>query len=1198
MRPLLASTHIANIGHIELKRSNSMMIRMCLHVLVLVAMLVTLIPPLPASAASLTVTTANLPAGTNAAPLAVLAVSTTILPPASIGVPYSQTLTATGGTPPYTWAISVGALPVGLTLNTATGVISGTPTLNGSDFTVRVTDSLAATASRMISITLASGTLPGGTLNPTTITKYVTPLVIPPEMPKTTTSPTLDYYEIAVRQFQQQILPSPLPKTTVWSYGSVNHPGTFNYPAFTIEATANKMTQVKWINDLKDAVTGNFLPHLLPIDQTLHWANPPGTPGRDMPGTSQAPYTGPVPLITHVHGAHTTEESDGYPEAWYLPAASNIPAGYFTVGSAYDVYKAKAAAAGRLWQAGSALFGYPNSQRATTLWYHDHAMGMTRANVYAGPAGFYLIRGGTQDLAPGVLPGPAPKTGDAPGTKYYEIPIAIQDRSFNADGSLFYPDNRAFFEGITPAQLQIPFIPGTTLGGQPSDVSPIANPEFFGNTMVVNGNTWPYLNVEQRQYRFRLLNGSQARYINLKLDNGGTFYQIGNEGGFLPAPIALTQLLISPAERADVIVDFSAVPIGTNIIMQNTAPDSPFGGGVPGIDFPMADPNTTGQVMQFRVIPIAGTDTSTRPASLTLPAITALGASTATFPVSLNEDMSASVWVTVNPATGAITQVAAGTPGAMLFGPVMARLGTFNPVTSLPTPLNWSAPISERPALGSTGIFEMHNFTADAHPIHLHLVEFQVVERVNALGVVRPPEPWEAGFKDTVTVYPGEITRVKARFDIAGLYVWHCHIVEHEDNEMMRPYMIYAVPTVAAGPNATINTGATFTQSGSFSAPGLGPWTATVNYGDGTGVQPLTLNPNMAFALSHPYPTAGVYTVTVNVTDNFAGTGTGTLTVTVNAPVPLSVTTVSLPAGTVGTAYSQTLAATGGSGTGYTWAVTVGALPAGLTLNASTGVISGSPTAAATSNFTVRVTDSLAATATKAFSITVTIGTQHIPALSQVVGTDTVAYLNIDISRIRNASTDVDVPCTGGIGAYDFAITYPGGTTGNAINMMAVKGIGPFSAPTSSLLPSTSGSLSVNSFQTGSSPQAPLTLAQVAPRIIGTSSVSHNIVVTFNSLIESATGSNIPADASKTYTVRRGDAKADGVISITDALFIAQTLAGLRTTGENAATQTHAINGASARLETTTTGEKLNITDALFVAQMLAGLRDPSFNLV
>jgi len=627
--------------------------------------------------------------------------------------------------------------------------------------------------------------VPGGTLDPLSITTYVTPLVIPPEIPKTSSNATVDYYEIAVRQFQQQILPAGFPATTVWSYGSITDNATFNYPAFTIEATYGKTTQVNWINDLVDA-SGNYLPHLLPIDQTLHWANPPGGEmGRDMMGTDPSPYTGPVPIITHVHGAHTTEDSDGFPEAWYLPAANNIPAGYATVGTYYDQFKAEAALDGRTWQTGSALFEYPNNQRATTLWYHDHSLGMTRANVYAGPAGFYLLRGGPDDLDMGFnRPGLTLGVGVDPLEPITEIPIGIQDRSFNADGSLFYPDNRAFFEGLTPAQLQIPFIPDTTLRGQPSDVSPIWNPEFFGNTMVVNGNTWPYLQVEQRQYRFRFLNGSQSRFLMLELDNGGIFYQIGTEGGFLPSVVPLTQLLIAPAERADVIIDFTNVPEG-NIILQNVAPDSPFGGGLPGVDFAASNPATTGQVMQFQVVPINGTDTSTPVANLTLPAMATVGTPTNTQYISLNEMMSMSVYWR-NAKGGAVIEAR----GGRAFGPTMALLGTFDPVAGVTTPLHWDDPITEMPVAGTIEMWELRNFTADAHPIHIHMVQFQVVERVDAKGVIRPPEVWETGYKDTVIAYPGEITRVKAVFDIAGLFVWHCHILEHEDNEMMRPYQV------------------------------------------------------------------------------------------------------------------------------------------------------------------------------------------------------------------------------------------------------------------------------------------------------------------------------------------------------------------------------------------------------------------------
>ena len=617
--------------------------------------------------------------------------------------------------------------------------------------------------------------LPQGSLRPADIPKYTTPLVIPPPMPATSRG-AVDYYEIAVRQFQQQILPAGMPATTVWSYGSVNHPGTFNYPAFTIEATYRRPTRVRWINGLVDA-SGGFLPHLLPVDPTLHWANPPGgVDGRDMRPTftsTPGPYTGPVPIITHVHGNHARDHSDGFTEAWYLPDANNVPPDFAAEGSAYEYFRARSPLGGD-WGTGNAVFQYPNDQRATTMWYHDHTLGMTRLNVYAGPAGFYLLRRGPGDLPTGALPGPAPRVGDPAGTRYYEIPLAIQDRSFNNDGSLFYPDTRAFFD-----EFAGPYIPE-------SDVPPIWNPEFFANTMVVNGNTWPMHSVEPRRYRFRLLNGCNSRFLILKLvktvptdpESGPVaadlpFWQIGADGGFLPAPVRLEQVLMAPAERADVIVDFTGLAVGTEIHLINEGPDEPFGGGVVGEDFLRADPATTGQVMKFVIAPLASRDLSRPPESLTLPAFRRLGAASKTRQVPLNEDSSSF-------------------PG--FDGPVAARLGTLDAEGS-PVPLGWDDPITENPALNSVEVWEIHNFTEDAHPIHIHEVQFQVVNRESIEdGGVRGPEPSERGFKDTVIAYPEEVTRVKALFDLPGLYVWHCHIVEHEDNEMMRRYHIGPIP--------------------------------------------------------------------------------------------------------------------------------------------------------------------------------------------------------------------------------------------------------------------------------------------------------------------------------------------------------------------------------------------------------------------
>ncbi len=493
---------------------------------------------------------------------------------------------------------SLSGAPANATIDTATGAFSWVPTfdqIGSHHFTITATDG-KANASRVIQITVQIDTasdpqeaLAGGTLDPLAIPKYVTPLVIPPVM---NTNGAADHYDIAVRQFKQQILPGGLwnsvngradvfPATTVWSYGPDADPAPdssalgggagiapapnsqLNYPAYTVETLADAPVAVKWVNDLVDA-NGNYLPHLLPIDQTVHWANPPkacgsGLLSTDCMGTSQQWYTGPVPIVPHLHGAHVEGHSDGYPEAWWLPLANDIPAEYATAGTLFDD-----STGSNPGTRGYAQYLYRNDQPATTLWFHDHTLGMTRANVYAGPAGFWLIRGTHQGAAPvvdmvddasttavndGKLPGPAPVAGDAvlalnvPGeakrNAVREIPIVIQDRSFNADGSLFYPQDRAFFEGLDPDDLQIDFAPD-------SDVLPTWNPEAFFNVMVVNGVSWPKLDVAQAQYRFRLLNGCNSRFLNLAMfvvdpatgridpTQEVPFYMIGADQGYLP----------------------------------------------------------------------------------------------------------------------------------------------------------------------------------------------------------------------------------------------------------------------------------------------------------------------------------------------------------------------------------------------------------------------------------------------------------------------------------------------------------------------------------------------------------------------------------------------------------------------------------------------------------------------------------------
>ncbi|MEV0458920.1 multicopper oxidase family protein [Catellatospora methionotrophica] len=638
----------------------------------------------------------------------------------------------------------------------STGVLSGAAMLIPAP----------ASAARAAAAALAAGRLDGSRIH-----KYKVRLPIPAAMPTVSADGKGDRYAVAVRQFRQQILPPGMPQTTVWGYGSASHANTFGYPARTIEARADRPVEVTWINGLIDA-KGRARPHLLPVDPTLHWANPAGGAGhQDMPAhfTATPPrYTGPVPIVTHVHGAHAAEEADGYPTAWYLPDAK-LPRGFAPHGSDFAAMRDTAQEHGPRWKPGQAVFRYDNDQAPGTLWYHDHALGITRLNVYAGPVGFYLIRGGEQDLPEGTLPGPAPGPDDPAGTRHYEIPICIQDRSFNTDGSLYYPDSRSQFHDAFAG----PYVPA-------SDIAPIWNPAYLADTIVVNGRTWPQLTVEPRRYRLRLLNGSNSRSLILKIASSATaprpasavvpFWQIGSDGGWLREPVKLEQLLLGPGERADVIVDLTGLAEGTELFVINEAPDVPYAAGVLGTDYQAANVATTGQVMKLLVIPLRGKDTSVPPEHLTLPAAPPLPESAASWRVLLDELPSASL-TNVNHR--------------------VATLGTVAPDRTQ-TPLRWHDAPTEKPVLGRSETWEILNFTDHSHTVHLHQVQFEVVSR-QPFGIPpkpRPAEAWESGRKDTVLAHSGEVTRVKAVFDRPGRYVWHCHMLEHEDNEMMRPILV------------------------------------------------------------------------------------------------------------------------------------------------------------------------------------------------------------------------------------------------------------------------------------------------------------------------------------------------------------------------------------------------------------------------
>lgn len=333
---------------------------------------------------------------------------------------------------------------------------------------------------------------------------------------------------------------------------------------------------------------------------------------------------------------------------------------------------------------------------------------------------------------------------DSPGlpSGKYEIPLIIQDKSFNEDGSLFYPR--------------------TVDNPPPEFPNPSIIPGFVGDFIVVNGKIWPYLEVEQRKYRFRILNASNQRFYRMRLDSGQPFVQIGSDGGLLQRPVTVDEITIAPAERVDVIIDFSEQPVGSNIILTNTA-RTPFDFGAP------PDPNTTGLIMQFRVISREGTDESQVPKFLTT--VKRFNESEAKRTRDITLD---------------VTQDR--------YGRLMFMLNDHMYIDK----------ITENPMLGDIEIWRIINSGIAVHPIHIHLVQFQILDRIpfdveayNLKGQIRftgdpePPLPGEQGWKDTVQAFPGFVTRVIMRFaPYIGRYVYHCHILEHEDYDMMRQFEV------------------------------------------------------------------------------------------------------------------------------------------------------------------------------------------------------------------------------------------------------------------------------------------------------------------------------------------------------------------------------------------------------------------------
>ncbi len=678
----------------------------------------------------------------------------------------------------------------------------------------------------------ASVTLPQTAIDPTSIPKFVDSM---PNFVGARVNALL-HRKLWINnvELQEKILPASIYSglsapynngTYVWGYKISDGRKTYgpNYPAFTIEAARHITTKVSYSNSLSNTQLQKYLT----VDQTIHWANPDNIDM--MSDAAMQPYTGPIPVVTHLHGGEVPSTSDGGPDAWFLPNFTKRGPAWTYGGVTSD-------------------YTYPNDQEATTLFYHDHCLGATRLNLYAGLVGFYFIR---DEYDTGI-----PYTGLNLPAGPYEMEMAIQDKMFDVNGQLLFPDGSGQnSDGSTPAGLS---------GGPPNpDVHPYWIPEFFGDVMLVNGKSWPYLNVEPRRYRFRVVDGCNARFLNLSLP-GLKFWIIGTDGGLLDKPVAVDQLFLAPGERADIIIDFASAK-GTEIIMTNDA-SAPYPMG----DTP--DPNTNGTIMKF----IVGTNvTGNRDQSFN-PA--AKGAVLRGCRFGLPEPI-----VRLSDGNGGLNPKVKIDKHRMLtlleisgeggpLAPVLNNTG-WEGKRDMTTPIPGFQQLgpnylSELPQVGSTEQWDIVNMTMDAHPIHLHLVQFQLINRQdynlaydfdtktalpggyrelydskfpggnfipmygpplaynvpNASGALggnpdvtpflqgtaQKPQPWEVGWKDTFKMFPGQVTRIVVRFapqdtniqaaksgknsfkfdpTVGPGYVWHCHIVDHEDNEMMRPYI-------------------------------------------------------------------------------------------------------------------------------------------------------------------------------------------------------------------------------------------------------------------------------------------------------------------------------------------------------------------------------------------------------------------------
>jgi spore coat protein A len=575
---------------------------------------------------------------------------------------------------------------------------------------------------------------------------------------------------------------TPGPTTPLFGYGT--SAATASYPGASFEVQQGSPISVTWVNGLPNK-------HVVEVDPTLL-----------DPNTSYNPATGEfnptVPIVTHLHGGHSDAIYDGTPLQWFTGGA--VPA----TGSDYtntQVYNPSQPAN---------TFTYRNDQQAATLWYHDHAMGVTRLNAYAGMAGFYIVRNQYDTGAPDNPLGlPADD---------FEVGLAIQDKQFLSDGRLWFAAN------------------AQTFGGVPNVASTL--PEQFGDTIVVNGKAWPKMNVEARRYRFHLLNGSDSRFYTMTVANQATLatapiWQVGTDDGLLNSPVKLTQLTLGPGERADVVVDFTKFKPGTRLTLTNSA-RAPFPAGARVVA------GLTDRIMAFDVVAPTSPDTSFVP--------TKTGATT-TPKLNFTNPLPDLADPVTNTREVALYETTDG-------------LGRITPLLGTPAgSAEFTDPITENIARGATEVWTMYNNTADTHPIHLHQTSFQLLSRatfssklvnqgVSPTGVTRwsmgpvtrvtplPVAPNEIAWKDTIQINPGEVITLRAKFDLGGKYVWHCHILSHEEHDMMRFFQVGDTPFPAPGV-VVDSTGSAVTPAGAAFAATSAPNAGTVTRAAGVAGVPV-----------------------------------------------------------------------------------------------------------------------------------------------------------------------------------------------------------------------------------------------------------------------------------------------------------------------------------------------------------------------